>query len=109
MVCASREGQMPALLLSFASGILISGFFSRLPPLSCLLLLIRVLLVVIVSRYRLLALAFALALSACWCVIYRHYAIGNILPESLSGKAIKTTGRNEDLPWTEEERNPFSV
>lgn len=100
---------MPALLLSFASGILISGFFSRLPPLSCLLLLIPLLLLVIVFRYRLLTLVFALALGAAWGVIYGHYAIGNILPESLSGKDVWITGRIVDLPLTEERRERFWV
>jgi competence protein ComEC len=100
---------MPALLLTFASGILITGFFSRLPPLSSLLLLIPLLLLLMVIRRRLLLLMFTFAVGASWGVIYGHYAVGNILSDSLAGEDIWVTGRIVELPLTEERRQRFLV
>lgn len=98
---------MPLLLLVFSAGVIAVSFFSRLPPLWCLFVLIP--LSAGCWRWPLLRYVFAVVSGLAWGIYSGHSVLALQLPEELVGRDLVVTGQIQGLPERDDRRLRFNL
>lgn len=98
---------MPLKLLLFASGVVAVSFFSHLPPLWCLYLLLPV--AISSWRWRICRYVLALCLGLAWGVYAGQQLVDMQLPEEWVGQDLLVTGQIQGLPKHDDHRQRFAL
>src|SRR5690606_18114927 len=98
---------MPLKLLLFASGVVAVSFFSHLPSLWYLCLLLP--LAIASWRWRICRFGLAFSLGVAWGVYAGHQLVAMQLPEQWAGEDLLVTGQIQGLPKHDDHRQRFSL